>query len=38
MGLYQGIEGAVHHQRGMLYQKSSKAGLPQYLVVVDRVS
>ena len=36
--LYQGLEGVVAHQRGVLYQKKSVSGLPQYLVVVDKVT
>jgi hypothetical protein len=36
--LYDGIEGTVTHQRGTLYTKTSAAGLPPYIVVVDRVT
>jgi hypothetical protein len=36
--LYHGLQGTVTHQRGLLYTKTSQAGLPAYIVVVDRVS
>eukprot|EP00947_MAST-08B_sp_MAST-8B-sp1_P002226 g2226.t1 len=35
---YQGLEGWVAHQRGTLVVKRSAAGLPLYIVVVDRVT
>ena len=38
MSLYEGLQGTVTHQRGTLLQKVSTAGLPQYIVVVDKVT
>ena len=35
---YAGLLGTVVHQRGTLYVKASAAGLPPYIVVVDRVA
>jgi hypothetical protein len=36
--LYNGLEGFVTHQRGVLYVKLSNASLPSYIVVVDKVT
>ena len=33
MSLYEDLQGAVTHQRGVLLQKASAAGLPQYVSV-----
>ena len=38
VSLYEGLTGSVTHQRGTLYVKASMAGLPEYIVVVDRVT
>ena len=36
--LYNGLDGMLTHQRGVLYVKISNASLPPYIVVIDKVT